>query len=84
MRYFVLAGLALGLAACGDTRTERTLSGAGIGALSGAAGAEIIGGSSLGGALLGGIAGGAVGYGVEGDRRDRRRGKHRRYRDDDD
>ncbi|MEM8791895.1 MAG: hypothetical protein AAGE80_09755 [Pseudomonadota bacterium] len=58
---FILLGGALVLAACGETRGERALTGAGIGAASGAVGAEIIGGSVRGGALLGGLAGAAVG-----------------------
>ncbi len=58
-----LAVLALGmlLAACGDSRTDRVLSGAGIGAGAGAAGSAVTGGNVLGGAVLGGAAGGAVG-----------------------
>lgn len=57
-----LAALALlGLAACGDTRTERGLTGAGIGAGAGAAGGALLGGSPATGALLGGAAGGAAG-----------------------
>ena len=51
----------LPLAACGDTTGERALSGAGIGAGIGAAGAALTGGSLLGGALIGGAAGAATG-----------------------
>ena len=52
---------ALGLSACGNTRSERALSGAGIGAGIGAAGAAVTGGSVLGGAVVGGAAGAATG-----------------------
>jgi len=64
MRKVLLAAVAaivLPLAACGDTKTERGLSGAGIGAGIGAAGAALTGGSLLGGALIGGAAGAATG-----------------------
>jgi hypothetical protein len=53
--------LILPLAACGDTTGERALSGAGIGAGIGAAGAALTGGSLLGGAVIGGVAGAATG-----------------------
>lgn len=51
----------LGLAACGETRTDRGLSGAAIGAGVGAGAGALTGGSVAGGALLGGAAGGAAG-----------------------
>jgi hypothetical protein len=58
----VVAAIAmLGLAACGSSKTDRALSGAGIGAAAGAAGGAITGGSPLTGALLGGAGGAAVG-----------------------
>ena len=53
--------LPLTLAACGETTGERALSGAGIGAGIGAAGAALTGGSLLGGAAIGGAAGAATG-----------------------
>lgn len=53
--------LGLTLAACGTTRTERGLSGAGIGAGIGAAGAALTGGSAVRGAVVGGAAGAATG-----------------------
>ena len=53
--------LALAVGACGSTTGERALSGGGIGAATGAAGAALIGGSIGGGALLGGAAGAAIG-----------------------
>lgn len=58
---FVLSILALSLTACGNTKGERALSGAGIGAAGGAATAAATGGSVGGGAILGGAAGAAVG-----------------------
>ena len=67
-----VSALALGLAACGETRNERTLSGALIGTAAGAA----IGGAATGhagGALVGGAigagAGAVVGSQSEGPRR---------------
>lgn len=51
----------IGLAACGNTRGERALSGAGIGAGAGAVGTALTGGNPWAGAAIGGIAGGAVG-----------------------
>lgn len=59
--YLIVAALALTLAACGETKGERGLSGAGIGAGVGAAGAAVTGGSVLGGALIGGAVGAATG-----------------------
>ncbi|MFQ5622369.1 MAG: hypothetical protein ACE5FS_03135 [Paracoccaceae bacterium] len=47
------ATLLLALAGCGDTLGERTLSGAGIGAL----GAAVLGGNAASGAVVGGAAG---------------------------
>jgi osmotically inducible lipoprotein OsmB len=53
--------LAVGLAACGQTPTERGLTGAGLGAAGGAAVGGLTGGSPLTGAAIGGVAGGAAG-----------------------
>lgn len=65
MRTVLLAPLALamglGLAACGETKTDRGLSGAAIGAGVGAGAGVLTGNSALGGAVLGGAAGGAAG-----------------------
>ena len=52
---------ALALAGCGESKTDRALSGAGIGAAAGAATGAVTGGSVLGGAAIGGAAGGAAG-----------------------
>ncbi len=51
----------MAVAACGDTRTDRALSGAGIGAGAGMLGAAATGGSGASGALLGGAVGAAAG-----------------------
>jgi hypothetical protein len=56
-----LAALALvALAGCGESKTDRALSGAGIGAAGGAVGGALLG-SPATGALLGGAAGAAAG-----------------------
>lgn len=52
---------ALLLAACGETKTDRALSGGAIGAGAGAAVGAVTGGSVLGGALIGGAGGAAAG-----------------------
>lgn len=49
------------LAACGNTRSDRALSGAGLGAAAGAATGALVGGSPVTGALIGGAAGGVAG-----------------------
>ena len=57
-----IAALALvALAGCGESKSDRALSGAGIGAAGGALGGAILGGSPATGALLGGAAGAATG-----------------------
>jgi len=55
-----LALMAL-LAACGHSQSDRALSGGGIGAGVGAAGAALTGGSPIGGAVIGGAIGAAGG-----------------------
>lgn len=55
-----VSALALGLAACGDTRNERTLSGALIGTGVGAAAGGLITGKASG-ALIGGALGAGAG-----------------------
>lgn len=50
----------LALSACGTTTTDRALSGAGIGAATGAVGGALLGSPGTG-ALIGGAAGAAVG-----------------------
>jgi hypothetical protein len=55
------AALALFLAACGSSTTDRALSGGGIGAAAGAGTAAVTGGSPVTGGLLGGAAGAATG-----------------------
>lgn len=56
-----MAVAALALGACGETKSDRALSGAAIGAGAGAAGGAILGGNAVGGAVLGGAAGAAAG-----------------------
>ncbi len=53
--------LAMGLTACGNTKGDRALSGAGIGAGVGAVGSAVTGGSPWTGAVVGGAAGAATG-----------------------
>ncbi len=64
MRIAAMTGvalIALGLAGCGTTPADRTISGAGIGAGVGALGAAATGGSVGTGAVVGGVVGGVVG-----------------------
>lgn len=49
------------LAACGTSKTDRALSGGGIGAGVGAIGSAVTGGSPITGAVIGGAAGAATG-----------------------
>lgn len=49
------------VAACGETASDRALSGAGIGAGAGALGSALTGGNAVTGAVLGGATGAAVG-----------------------
>lgn len=57
----VLCVLALSLAACGNTKGERALSGGAIGAGAGALAGGLAGGSATTGAIIGGAAGAATG-----------------------
>ena len=57
----VMAVVGLLVAACGSSKTDRGLSGAGIGAAAGAGASAVTGGNPLTGAILGGAAGGAAG-----------------------
>lgn len=62
MRNIVILSLAcLIVAACGNTRGERALSGAGVGAGVGALGSAAVGGSVVGGALVGAGVGAVTG-----------------------
>lgn len=62
IRHVVLAAsLATLLSACGETKGDRALSGAGIGAGVGAVGSAVTGGSPLTGAVVGGAVGAAGG-----------------------
>ena len=58
-----LAGLLIAsafLAGCGASKSDRAISGAGLGAAGGAAAAAITGGNPLTGGLIGGAAAGAL------------------------
>ncbi|PZP39855.1 MAG: hypothetical protein DI585_02765 [Pseudomonas fluorescens] len=57
----LLAPVVVLLAACGESGSDRALSGAGIGAGVGAAAGALTGGSATTGAVLGGAAGAAAG-----------------------
>jgi len=61
MRLIYLLLLVGILAGCGESKLDRGVSGAAIGAGAGAAGGALTGNSAVGGALLGGAAGGAAG-----------------------
>jgi osmotically inducible lipoprotein OsmB len=56
----IITAVAL-LAACGESTSDRALSGAGIGAGVGAVTGAVVGGSPLGGAAIGGALGAAAG-----------------------
>ncbi len=56
-----VTALCFTLAACGDTASDRALSGGAIGAGAGAVGSSIVGGNPVGGALVGGAVGAAAG-----------------------
>lgn len=60
-KLLAVVAMVLLLAACGATRSERALSGGGIGAGVGAAGAALTGGDVVTGAVIGGAAGAATG-----------------------
>jgi len=57
----LILALCLGVAACGNTKGERALSGGAIGAGVGAAGSAVTGGSPWTGAVVGGAVGAATG-----------------------
>jgi hypothetical protein len=64
----VLSSLALlGLAACGETKGDRALSGGGLGAAAGAGVGLLTGGSLLTGAVVGGAIGAAGGALTDND-----------------
>ncbi|MEL6478763.1 MAG: hypothetical protein AAFR17_15645 [Pseudomonadota bacterium] len=67
MRKTVLSLAIIGLvAACGQTRTDRAVSGAGIDAATGAAGSAVVGGDIAAGAIIGALGGAAVGAATDG------------------
>ena len=65
--FLLLASLAIPLSACGTSKSERALSGGGIGAGVGAAAGALTGGSVVGGAVLGGAAGAVTGAATDKD-----------------
>ena len=56
-----VAAAAVLLSACGDSKSDRALSGGAIGAGVGAVGSSLVGGSAVGGALIGGAVGAGAG-----------------------
>lgn len=59
--YVIVPAAALLLGACGETRGDRVLSGAGLGAAAGTGAAVLTGGNAWTGALVGGAVGTAAG-----------------------
>ena len=66
----VVLGLVAALAACGSNPTDRAITGAGIGAAAGAAGALVSDNDVGPGALVGALAGAAVGAATTTDQID--------------
>lgn len=61
VQLILAAGLVAGVAACGQNPVDRAITGAGIGAAAGAAGALVSDNDVGPGAALGGLVGGAIG-----------------------
>ena len=79
-RFAAIAAVAVALAGCGLSRTERTaLTGGGIGAATGTGIAILAGGPLAAGALIGGAAGATSGALFEKNKK-RRHKSRRRYR----
>lgn len=57
----IAASTLLAVAACGNSQSDRALSGGAIGAGVGAVGSSLVGGSAVGGALIGGAVGAGTG-----------------------
>ena len=57
----VVCALAVLVAACGQSRSDRAISGGGIGAGAGALGSAVFGGDPVTGAVVGGAVGAATG-----------------------
>ncbi|MEM0944613.1 MAG: hypothetical protein AAGI70_11775 [Pseudomonadota bacterium] len=83
MKYALTTLLILGLAACGDTRGQRAITGAAIGAGTGVVGAEVLGADPLVGGVFGALGGAAIGAGTVEGSRGRRFIEDRRFFDDD-
>ena len=60
-KYFAILALTMVVASCGTSKTDRALSGGGIGAAVGAAGAAVLDKDPLAGAAIGGAVGAAGG-----------------------
>lgn len=60
-KYLLVALMALGLVACGQSKSDRAISGAGLGAAAGAGTAAVMNGDPLTGAAIGGAVGAAGG-----------------------
>ena len=60
-KYLALAVVLTALTACGTSKTDRALSGGGIGAGAGALGSAVLGGNPVTGAVVGGAVGAATG-----------------------
>lgn len=61
LSYIFILTSTIALSACGNTKGERALSGAGVGAAAGAVGSAVTSGSVGGGALIGAGVGAAAG-----------------------
>ncbi len=61
LSYIFILTSTIALSACGNTKGERALSGAGVGATTGAVGSAVTNGSVGGGALIGAGVGAAAG-----------------------
>lgn len=80
--FIAVSAMALSLSACGYSRGDRALSGAGLGAAGGAVGAAILGADPLTGAIIGGAGGAAIGAATAPENNERRRYRDRDgYRD---
>lgn len=66
-KYFVLVSALALLSACGNTTSDRALSGGGIGAGAGALGSAVFGGDPVTGAVVGGAVGAATGAFTDDD-----------------
>lgn len=61
LTYAALGVILISISACGESKTDRALSGAGIGAGTGAVGSAVLGGDPVTGAVVGSAVGAAAG-----------------------